>query len=60
MDGRIDVGTQGGLRFLLQVQVVLFDGLEAVESEVVVRLAEHADLPWLGLLTLNAQHIRIL
>ena len=45
---------------ILEVEVVFLYGLEAVESQVVVRLAEHANLPWLGLLTLNAQHIRIL
>lgn len=40
-------------RGLLHIQVILLDGLEAVQSQVIVGLAEHSDLPRLELLRLR-------
>lgn len=38
---------------LLNVQIIFLYGFEAVQSQVVVRLTEHADLPGLRLFTLT-------
>lgn len=40
-------------RSLLHIQVILLDGFEAVQSQVIVRLAKHSDLPRLELFSLR-------
>lgn len=40
---------------LLNIQVILLDGFEAVQSQIIVRLTEHSDLPQLKLFTLISQ-----
>lgn len=43
---------QGVERDLLNIQIIFLYGFEAVQCQIVVRLTEHADLPWLKLFTL--------
>lgn len=38
--------------FLLNIQIIFLYGFEAVQSQIIVRLTEHSDLPWLDLFTL--------
>lgn len=40
-------------RGLLHIQVILLDGFEAVQSQVIVRLTKHSDLPRLELFSLR-------
>lgn len=41
-------------RGLLHIQVILLDGFEAVQSQVIVRLTKHSDLPRLELFSLRS------
>lgn len=40
---------------LLNIQVIFLYGFEAVQSQIIVRLTEHSDLPRLKLFTLISQ-----
>lgn len=53
--GRVREIIGGVERCLLNIQVILLDGFEAVQSQIIVRLTEHSDLPQLKLFTLISQ-----
>lgn len=47
------------MRGLLRVQVVLLDGFETVQGQVIVRLTEHSDLPRLELFHLRSHKSKV-
>lgn len=49
----------GVKRGLLRVQVVLLDGFETVQGQVIVRLTEHSDLPRLELFNLRSHKSKV-
>lgn len=46
-------------RGLLHIQVILLNGFEAVQSQVIVRLTKHSDLPRLELFSLRSHKSKL-